>query len=108
MMLGLKIFNTVTTGVIFATIAFLSFAFYLGNQESHQLLEENLVQNVFLRFGAFALFGSALSIIPTCVNLLVGWLTSLPMKHYAYQTALKVASASVVAALEGTTLFFSL
>jgi hypothetical protein len=106
-LLLLRIFNTVVTGLIFAVVTFLSLAFYLGNQETHRLLEEHLVKNLFLRFGAFALFGLAVSILPVVINLLVVWLTPLPIV-YAYRLALKAALSSVAGALLGTALFFNL
>ena len=106
LLLLLKIFNTVASGVIFAALASLAFAFYLGNRETHQLLKEHLAESFFLRFGAFALFGFALSLVPILINVLVIRFTPLPFIN-AHQFVLKVATLSIIGALAGTVLFFS-
>ena len=106
LLLLLRIFNTVAGEVIFAAVAFLAFAFYLGNRETHQLLKEHLAESFFLRFGAFALFGFALSLISILVNVLVIRFTPLPFIN-AHQFVLKVATLSIIGALAGTVLFFS-
>ena len=106
LLLLLKIFNTVAGGVIFAAVAFLAFAFYLGSRETYQLLKEHLVENFLLCFGAFVLFGFALSLVPTLINVLVIWFTPLPFINVR-QFVLKVATLSIIGALVGTVLFFS-
>ena len=106
LLLLLKIFNTVAGGVIFAVVAFLAFAFYLGNREAYQLLEEHLTENFFLRFGAFVLFGFALSLVPILINVLIIWFTPLSFIN-ARRFALKAAILSVIGALVGTVVFFS-
>lgn len=105
-LLFLRIFNAVAVGVIFAVVAFFSSIFYLGTPETHQLLRQHLIENFFLRFGAFILFGLGLSILPFLVNLLIVWRTSLPISM-AHRVVLKAAGASVVGALGGTALSFS-
>lgn len=102
----LKIFNTVITVVIFAAVGFLSCAFFLGNRETHHGLKQHLVGSFFLRFGAFALFGIALSFLPFLINALIHWRASSPMGN-AYWFALKAATVSAVGALGGTVIFFS-
>lgn len=102
----LKIFNTVVTVVIFAAVGFFSCAFFLGDRETHQLLKEHVVENCFLRFGSFALFGIALSILPILINTLVCWRTLLPMAT-TRRFAQKVVILSIVSALGGMAVFFS-
>ena len=106
LLLLLRIFNTVAGEVIFAAVAFLAFAFYLGNRETHQFLKEHLAESFFLRFRAFALFGFALSLVPILINMLVIWFTPLPFINVR-QFVLKAAVLSIVGALVGTVLFFS-
>ena len=105
-LLLLKIFNTVAIGGLFIAVAFLAFAFYLGNRETHQLLKEQLAESFLIRFGAFALLGFAFSIFPIFINILGAWLTPWPLSN-AYRFAGKVGLASVIGSLGGTALFFS-
>lgn len=102
----LKIFNTVVTVVIFAAVGFFSCAFFLGDRETHQLLKEHVIEYCFLRFGSFALFGIALSILPILINALVCWRTLLPMATTC-RFAQKVVILSIGSALGGTAVFFS-
>ena len=106
LLLLLRIFNTVAGGVIFTAVAFLAFAFYLGSRETHQLLKEHLVENFLLRFGAFVLFGFALTLVPILINVLVIRFTPLPFIN-ARRFALKAATLSIIGALVGTVVFFS-
>lgn len=92
--------------MIFAAVAFLSFAFYLGSQESHQLLKARIVESFLVRFGAFVLVGFGLSLFPILLNFLVAWFTPLPFIN-AYRFTLKAAQVSGLGALIGTFLFFS-
>ena len=102
----LKIFNTGVTVVIFAAVGFFSCAFFLGDRETHQLLKEHVIEDCFLRFGSFALFGIALSILPILINALVCWRTLLPMATTC-RFAQKVVILSIGSALGGTAVFFS-
>ena len=106
LLLLLRIFNTVVTVVIFAVVGFLSCAFFLGDRETHEFLKQHITENFFLRFGSFALFGIALSILPILINALICWRTSLSMVN-TYRFAQKAVIVSTVSALGGTAVFFS-
>lgn len=106
LLLLLKLFNTVVAVVISAAVGFLSLAFFLGSRENYQLLRQHLVENFLLRFGAFALLGIALSVLPILINLLAVWRTSSPVAT-VYRFGLKAVAASVIGALSGTAVFFS-
>jgi len=105
--IAIKIFNGFILLLIYGLIGFLSYAFYVGTEESHQKLVNEMPWSFVLRFSVSVFMGICLIVLLVLINYLVN---STILKHQGKTNLKKLAINGIlimtVIAFIGTAYFF--
>lgn len=101
----MRLFNTII--IVFASgiLGFLSMVFFLGSQEQHQALVNELPSSFLIRFGSFSVVG----ILVIVILVLINWIISGLLQNHSVKLSKLFFTGSlsvIMACLIGCILFF--